>query len=134
MQIDTEKFRSLLKQSKPDGPRDAGTPKVASVDNRSGLKGVLAILSGERRELILSDATVRIGKAPNADIVVRGFGVGATAAVINRLADGWYLSYVEGLARVRVNRKPVKASVKLTRLDVIRLRKTKIQFLLLAGE
>jgi hypothetical protein len=65
---------------------------------------------------------------------VKGFGVGATAAVINRLEDGWYLSFVEGLAQVKVNRSPVKTSVKLNRLDVISLGKTRIQFLLLAGE
>jgi hypothetical protein len=50
------------------------------------------------------------------------------------LEDGWYLSYVGGLARVRVNGAAVKTSVRLNRLDVIQLRKTRIQFLLLADE
>ncbi len=72
-------------------------------------------------------------KAGAETIVVRGFGVGMTAAVVNRLEDGWYISYVGGMARVRVNRQPLKSSVKLNRLDVIRLRRTAIQFLTPAG-
>jgi pSer/pThr/pTyr-binding forkhead associated (FHA) protein len=92
------------------------------------------VLSGERQELVLGNRPVRIGKSSDADIRVGGFGVSPTAAVINRLEDGWYLSYVGGLARVRVNREAVKTSVKLNRLDVIRLRKTTIQFLAAAGD
>ncbi len=134
MQIDTEKFRALLKQNRAEAPLETGTPPAAPLDKRPGLKGLLTMLSGEKKELLLDLAPVRIGKAPNADIVVRGLGVGSTAAVINRLEDGWYLSYVGGLARVRVNREPVKTSVKLNRLDVIQLRRARIQFLLLAGE
>jgi pSer/pThr/pTyr-binding forkhead associated (FHA) protein len=134
MQIDTEKFRALLKQNRAEATSATGTPLAAPANQRRGLKGILTVLSGEKKELLLELAPVRIGKAPDADIVVRGFGVGSTAAVINRLEDGWYLSYVGGLARVRVNGAAVKTSVRLNRLDVIQLRKTRIQFLLLAGE
>jgi hypothetical protein len=49
--------------------------------------------------------------------------------VINRLEDGWYLSRVAGLARVKINGQVVKATVKLNRLDVITLGKLKMQFL-----
>ncbi len=72
---------------------------------------------------------MRIGKAPNSDIVVTGLLVGKTAAVINRLEDGWYLSRVAGLARVKINGQVVKATVKLNRQDVITLGKLKMQFL-----
>ena len=64
-----------------------------------------------------------------SDIVVNGLLVGKTAAVINRLEDGWYLSCVGGLARVKINGQAVKASIKLNRLDVITLGKLKMQFL-----
>jgi pSer/pThr/pTyr-binding forkhead associated (FHA) protein len=133
MQIDTEKVRALLSQSQPTG-RERSASKEASVENRKGHKGKLVVLSGERQELVLGSRSVRIGKSSNADIRVRGFGVGLTAAVINRLEDGWYLSYVGGLSRIRVNREVVTASVKLNRLDVIRLGRTTIQFLHAAGE
>jgi ribosomal 50S subunit-recycling heat shock protein len=49
--------------------------------------------------------------------------------VINRLEDGWYLSCVGGLARVKINGQVVKAAVKLNRLDVITLGRLKMQFL-----
>jgi len=134
MQIDTEKVRALLNQSQRAGRCEASASKTASVENRKDHKGKLVVLSGERQELVLGNRSVRIGKSSNADIRARGFGVGRTAAVINRLEDGWYLSYVGGLSRIRVNREVVKASIKLNRLDVIRLGRTTIQFLLSAGE
>lgn len=134
MQIDTEKVRALVKQSRTAGRCETSASKEAPVESRDDLKGKLVVLSGERQELVLGSAPVRIGKSSNADIRARGFGVGSTAAVINRLEDGWYLSYVGGLSRIRVNREVVKTSVKLARLDVIHLGKTAIQFLLSAGE
>jgi pSer/pThr/pTyr-binding forkhead associated (FHA) protein len=133
MQIDTERLRALLRQDRPQPPCEAPALQSSALEYRLGLKGQLVVLSGEKTELSVGDTPVRIGKAANADIVVRGFGVGSTAAVVNRLADGWYLSYVGGLARIRVNQVPVKSSIKLNRLDVIRLRGTMIQFLLSAG-
>ncbi len=134
MQIDTEKVRALLQRSKPAGRCEASASKEAPVENRGDFKGKLVVLSGEKQELVLGNTPVRIGKSSNADIRVRGFGIGPTAAVINRLEDGWYLSYVGGLSRVRVNREAVKTSAKLNRLDVISLGKTAIQFLLSAGD
>jgi pSer/pThr/pTyr-binding forkhead associated (FHA) protein len=132
MQIDTEKFRALLKQHPPE-TQPSAVSMEALVQTRHDLNGKLTFLSGEKRELVLGHAPVRIGKSSNAEIVVRGFGVGSTAAVINRLEDGWFLSYVGGLARVRVNGEVVKASVRLNRLDVISLKRTAIQFLLSTG-
>jgi pSer/pThr/pTyr-binding forkhead associated (FHA) protein len=133
MQIDTEKFRALLRPPPAVSPdRKAARPEPPAGGN-PGPRGLLTVLSGGRQDLVLGDAPVRIGRAPGADIVVRGIGVGSTAAVVNRLEDGWYISYVGGMARVRVNRRPLKRSVKLNRLDVIQLRRTTIQFLIPAG-
>lgn len=134
MHIDTEKVRAMLSQGKLGEPCQAPVSTKEPSQYRGRLNGKLTVLSGGKQELALGHLPVRIGSSPNADIIVRGFGVGATAAVINRLEDGWYLSYVGGLSKVRVNRLPVKTSVKLNRLDVIHLRKTVIQFLLSAGD
>jgi len=133
MQIDTAKFRSLPKSKPEESPAEAGTRPEGAAVGRFVPRGLLTVLSGSQRELVIGEAPVRIGKAPSADIVVRGFGVGSTAAVINRLEDGWYISYVGGMARVRVNRQPLKTCVKLNRLDVIQLRRTAIQFLIPAS-
>lgn len=134
MHIDTEKVRAMLSQGQSGEQRPSPVSTEPSSPNRGRLNGKLIVLSGGKQELALGHTPVRIGSSSNADITVRGFGVGATAAVINRLEDGWYLSYVGGLSRVRVNRQPVKTSVKLNRLDLIHLGKTVIQFLLSAGD
>lgn len=121
MQMDTEKFRELLNRNGLNAPPSAKA--------RSAPTPVLTFLSEGRKKLPLGEHPVRIGKSPNSEIAVNGLLVGKTAAVINRLEDGWYLSRVAGLARVKINGQVVKAAVKLNRLDVISLGKLKMQFL-----
>ena len=121
MQMDTEKFRELLKQN--------GLKKPPGMEARSAPVPALAFLSERRKKLLLGEHPVRIGKEAASDIVVNGLLIGKTAAVINRQEDGWYLSCVGGFARVRVNGQVVKASVKLNRLDIITLGKLTMQFL-----
>ena len=121
MQMDTEKFRELLNRN--------GLKKPPGGKVRSARTPVLAFLSERRKKMPLGERPVRIGKAPTSDIVVNGLLVGKTAAVINRLEDGCYLSRVGGLARVKINGQAVKAAVKLNMLDVIALGKLKMQFL-----
>ena len=118
MQMDPEMLRNLQRR----GP--AG--EVAAADVRP----TLAVLSGHRRELPLGEKSVRIGRSKTSDIMADGLFVGETAAVINKLADGWYVSRVGGLARVRVNDKVVREAVRLKRLDVIAVGKLRLQFLM----
>ena len=70
-----------------------------------------------------------IGKDLTADIMVAGLFIAATAAVINRIEDGWHISRVGGLARVKVNGVAVKAATKLNSLDVVTLGRLRMQFL-----
>ena len=119
MQMDPEMLRSL--QRRPP----AGEAAAAEI------RPTLAVLSaGHRRELPLGEKSVSIGRAKTADIMADGLFVGETAAVINKLADGWYLSRVGGLARVRLNDQVVREAVKLKRLDVIAVGKLRLQFLM----
>lgn len=118
MQMDTEQFRNLQRRSPA---AETAVPDV---------RPTLSVLSGHRRELPLGEKNVRIGRAKTADIVADGFFVGDTAAVINKLADGWYLSRVGGLARVRLNDRVVREAAKLKRLDVIAVGKLRLQFLM----
>jgi pSer/pThr/pTyr-binding forkhead associated (FHA) protein len=124
MQMDTEKFRELLRKN---------NLLAADAAGGSPPTGVLAVLSDTRKDLPLGPRPVRIGRAATSDIVAGGFGVAPTAAVINRLEDGWYLSYTGGWTRVRVNDRRVRTSVKLNRLDVITLGRLTMQFLTGAG-
>ncbi len=121
MQMDTTKFRELLRKNNIPVPREVSPQRT--------LVPVLGFLSERRKDFELGDRPVGIGRDATADIVARGVFVAKTAAVINRLEDGWYLSRVGGLARVKLNGVAVKAPVRLRRLDVISLGRLKMQFL-----
>jgi pSer/pThr/pTyr-binding forkhead associated (FHA) protein len=121
MQMDTTRFREMLRKNKMPVPREANAKRT--------VVPVLMFLGESRKDYQLGDRPVRIGKDPTADIVVRGMLVAGTAAVINRLEDGWYISRVGGLVRVKLNGVSVKTTMRLHRLDVISLGKLKMQFL-----
>ena len=71
---------------------------------------------------------IKIGKNSGCDIVVSGLGIGKTAATISRRPDGYYLSYVGGLSKLRVNGEVIKESIKLKVFDVVELGSAKMQF------
>jgi pSer/pThr/pTyr-binding forkhead associated (FHA) protein len=125
MQMDTAKFRELMRKNN------------RSIEKESKIKSVpaatLVFLSESRKNLLLGENPVRIGKALTSDILVHGIFVGKTAAVINWMGDGWHVSRGGGLVRVKVNGKRVKSSVKLNRLDIISVGKTKMQFVSMAA-
>lgn len=121
MQMDTTKFRELLRKNNIPLPREATPPRT--------LVPVLTFLSERRKDFQLGDRPIGIGRGSTADIVVRGVLVAKTAAVINRLEDGWYISRVGGLARVKLNGVAVRTPTRLYRLDVISIGKLKMQFL-----
>ena len=122
-------YRELIKKSKE---------KIDDVivSNKSNAKESiqpsckLTYLSERKKDIELNDKSVRIGKDPQSDIPVKGFAIGKTSAVINKLPDGWYINYVEGLSKPRLNNKPIKKSIKLEKLDIISVGSTKLQFLI----
>jgi pSer/pThr/pTyr-binding forkhead associated (FHA) protein len=121
MQMETRRFRELLKKN--------GLKEPAGVNAKNAAAHVLVFLTEHRKDFPLGDRPVRIGKELTADIVVGGVFVAGTAAVINRLEDGWHISRVGGLARVKVNGVAVRTATKLNRLDIVTLGRLKMQFL-----
>ena len=130
MQMDTKKYRELINKSKQkiDG---AIVSNKSSAKEPSQLLCKLTCLSERKKDIELNEKSVRIGKDPQSDILVKGFAVGKTSAVINKLPDGWYIHYVGGLSKPRLNDKPIKESKKLETLDIISIGSTKLQFLIL---
>jgi pSer/pThr/pTyr-binding forkhead associated (FHA) protein len=124
MRMDTAKFRELLKKN--------GLEVQPESKAKNYPAATLVFLSERRKNLPLSEKTVRIGKALTSDIVVQGIFVGKTAAVINWMEDGWHISYVGGLSKVKVNGSRVTNEVKLNWMDIITIGKTKMQFVVLA--
>jgi pSer/pThr/pTyr-binding forkhead associated (FHA) protein len=129
MQMDTKKYRELMKKNKQKLD-DVIVSNKSNVREPSQPHCKLTFLSERKKDIELNDKSVRIGKDPQSDIRVKGFAVGKTSAVINKLPDGWYINYVGGLSKPRLNNKPIKQSMKLEKLDIISIGSTKLQFLI----
>jgi pSer/pThr/pTyr-binding forkhead associated (FHA) protein len=120
MVMDTGKYRSMLaKNITSMASQSAETEKV----------GVLSFLSGGEGDIELSKKLTKLGKNPASDVVVKGFFVGQTAATISKRPDGYYLSYVGGFSKPKVNGQSVRDSVGLKQFDVIEIGSAKMQFI-----
>lgn len=119
MVLDTEQHRAMLA-----GGEDAQSGGVREKEKVA----TLTFLTGHHREITLTKRLSKIGKGPDADIVIRGFMVGKTAATISARPNGYFLSYVGGISKPKVNGAVVKQTVKLNEYDVIELASTKAEF------
>ena len=117
--IDTAQHRGKLARS---------LAEIASHENEKEQIGVLTFLSGAQEVVRLSKPSTTIGKSPAADIQVQGLMVGKTAAVISKKPNGYYMKYVEGKSKPKVNYKTVKSGVTLQDFDVIEIGSAKMQF------
>ena len=120
MVMDTSKYRNMVSKSTEKAPpsQPAKTQPV----------GILTYLAGGEGEIVLSKKLIKIGKDAASDVVVGGFGVGHTAATISMRPNGYYISHVGGLSKIKVNGTPVKESTQLQEFDVIELGSAKLQF------
>jgi len=122
MMMDTSQYRSMMKKSKLDVPKP-----LARNNNRSSAGG-LAFLAGGSGKIKLSHKIIKIGKHPKSDIVIKGMWIGQTAITISNRPDGFYLSYVGGMSKPKVNDKTVKNSILLNDLDIVDIGSAKLQF------
>lgn len=118
MVMDTGKYRAMLAKS---------ATSAAAQPESTEPQGVLTYLSGGEGEIELTKKLTKIGKNPSSDIVVSGLTVGQTAATISKRPDGYYLSYVGGMSKPKVNNTAVKESVGLKQFDVIEIGSAKMQ-------
>lgn len=120
MVMETTKYRNMVSKSAPKAAPAAAKPKQPI--------GVLTYLAGGDGEVAMSKKLIKIGKDASSDIVVSGFGVGQTAATISVRPNGYHISHVGGLSKVKVNGNAVKESVPLKEFDVVELGSVKMQF------
>ncbi len=125
MVMDTSQYRSMMKKSKPD------LPKTITRGDNKGSFGRLAFLAGGSGKIMLSEGITQIGTHPKSDIVIKGLWVGKTAVTISTRPGGFYLNYVGGIAKPKINDKTIKHSAILNDLDIIDIGSTKLQFHLL---
>lgn len=129
MKIDTKKMRELIKLSKSNDKHN-NKAKRTNVAKRRKTVAILFYLSGNKARVQLNGNLIRIGKDPKSDVLVKGFGIGKTAAAITKMTNGWYISYVGGFLKPRVNKITLKKPIKLNNFDIIAIGSTRFQFLL----
>ncbi|MCX8043543.1 MAG: FHA domain-containing protein [Desulfobacterota bacterium] len=122
MVLDTNEYRAMVGKS--------ASTVTAEAPAKREQAAVLSFLKGGDGEVPLTKKLVKIGKDETNDIVVGGFLVGKTAATISKRPTGYFLSYVEGLTKPKVNGKTVKETVQLKEFDRIEIGSATLEFIL----
>lgn len=117
MEIDTREHKKSTAES------------VVSKKGRSKQAAVLSFLTKGEGNIAITKQLTKIGKSKDADVVIKGFSIGSTAATITRRDDGYYFTYVEGGAKPKINGKKVKDTIKLQKFDTIEIGSYKLQFI-----
>lgn len=115
MAMNTELHREFLKKSLASEPEGQKTAMLEFIEGGDG-------------KVELSGKTTKIGKDPANDIIVHGFMVGKTAALISKTSEGYTISHCGGFCRVRVNNQVLRNQVLLEEFDVIKIGSAELQF------
>ena len=126
MVMDTAMHREMLDK----GAKMTADSGQAAAPAPSAPNAVLTYLAGGTGEMEITRKLIKIGKAPENDIKVGGLLVGATAATISKRPAGYFLGYVSGFTKPKVNGQAVKESVQLKDYDTIEVGSVKLQFTL----
>ncbi|MGD8523105.1 MAG: FHA domain-containing protein [Desulfobacterales bacterium] len=119
---DQSQRRGTVKDIVPDVPEP---PPEAQKEEPVG---VLIYLSGGTGQFNLTREITTIGKHPTSDIIVKGLLMDPTAVTIRKKPDGFYLDYLGGMPKPKVNDKTVKKSIILNDLDIIEIGSVRLQF------
>ena len=122
MVMDTSDYRSMVNKSKDEAAQPPAT------DKKPDTIAILRFIDGGDGKYKCRNSIIKIGKHRDSDIVVKGFGIGRTSATIGRRSDGFYLTYIGGMTRPKVNAKKVKYDKILHDNDIIQIGKTKLRF------
>lgn len=117
--MDAEKINDLLRRKNLRALKELDSKIISSM--------VLVLLPDHRKLLPLGEKPITLGKAQTNDIVVKDLWVAEKAAIIEQLADGWYLRYLGGFLRPKVNGEFSKKPLKLKEFDIISLGKSRMQ-------
>jgi pSer/pThr/pTyr-binding forkhead associated (FHA) protein len=113
MVMDTNQQRFLLEKNAPP----ADKKRIAA----------LTLLSGGMGDIGITKKLFKIGKSAQNDLQVNGFFVGQIAATISQRPSGYFLNYVEGMSKPKVNGKVIRETIQLQEFDIIEIGKNKMQ-------
>lgn len=131
MAMDTNEYRSMVGRSEPK-PAAAAEPAETAIadESKKKVRGYITYLAGGEGTLALKHRLTKIGRSASSDIVVKGWMVGKMAAAISRTREGYFLSYVDGFTKPRINDQKIsKKPHKLVDSDVIAIGSTRLQFI-----
>lgn len=120
MMLDTDDYRAMLDKS----------AEAVKTTEKEAPAGVLSMLKGAQGEVEIKKKLIKIGKDPSSDVVVGGFLTGKTAATISKRPTGFYISFVEGMTKPKVNGKTVQDSVLLKEFDKIEIGSVTMEFII----
>jgi pSer/pThr/pTyr-binding forkhead associated (FHA) protein len=103
-------------------------PKPYGADNKSESVAALIYLAGGSGQVELTRKITTIGKHPTSDIVVKGLLVDPTAVTIRKEPDGFYLNFIGGLVKPKINDNTVQDTTLLNHLDIIEIGSTRLRF------
>jgi len=113
-------FIDMTAQRAAMGREDAEAAAVAKAAEPLAIMTVIPS-SGRPMEVELRKKITVIGKGEGADIEIKGFFVGKRSAMISRRPQGYFITQIEGMTKVKLNGEPLKANhlVKLSDGDNI---------------
>lgn len=119
MMLDTAKQRELL--AKQNIPAPAAKPPEKM--------GIISFVDGSGLgEIDLKKKLTKLGKADTSEVRLSGLLMGATAATISRRPSGYAITFMGGMAKLKVNGVVVKESVQLKDFDTVEIGSYKFQF------
>uniref|UniRef100_A0A7C4RT22 FHA domain-containing protein n=1 Tax=Desulfatirhabdium butyrativorans TaxID=340467 RepID=A0A7C4RT22_9BACT len=121
--------RGIVLENHHGASSEDAAPRMDASLEAEEKRAVLMVLSGSGEAIPIHKDLMRIGKHPQSDIVVKGIAVGQTAATITRRPEGYFLSYIEGIGKPKVNGQTVSGSVQLNDFDRIDIGSLKLQFM-----
>ncbi len=121
MMLDTDDYKAMLDKSAQDKDSKSVTKEPV---------GILSMLKGAQGEFEIKKKLIKIGKDPSCDIIVSGFLVGKTSATISKRPTGFYISFVEGMTKPKVNGKTLQDSVLLKEFDKVEIGSVTMEFII----
>ncbi|MEI6125700.1 MAG: FHA domain-containing protein, partial [Pseudomonadota bacterium] len=123
MVLDTNEYRAMVGKSSPTLTTQAEKKEKEAV-------AVLSYLKGGNGEVELTKKLIKIGKDPSSDIVISGFMMGKTAATISKRPTGYFINFVEGMTKPKINGKTIKETAQLKEFDKIELGSATMEFII----
>ena len=124
--LSLESTRQMLKLGSSSTADAESTILIDQSEGQGQMQSIdyLTFLSDDRDDFELSNKMVTIGKNVDADIVISGFWsllAGSPSATIGKQDADYFLDYVTGLLKPRINGRPIKSPTKLNHHDLIKI-------------